>query len=159
MFCLLNSIYILGVNELNFLNLNNFNYIINCSISLNNMFSNPNYINLNLDKSINLMINTIVQLFDFLYKCLQSNLKVILLDESGKDNSIFLCIMFMMKYYKKDFETIYFTLSNFLQIHPKEYYNSINDVQYFLLNNSVFNNNIILNNTNTIFKNQNKNNI
>src|SRR3990167_10958299 len=102
MCCLLNSIYILGVNELNFLNLNNFNYIINCSISLNNMFSNPNYINLNLDKSINLMINTIVQLFDFLYKCLQSNLKVILLDESATDNSIFLCIMFMMNYYKKD---------------------------------------------------------
>ena len=38
MFCLFENIYICGVNDLNLLNLQHFNYIINCSKNLNNLF-------------------------------------------------------------------------------------------------------------------------
>ena len=134
MFCLFDKIYVCGVNEFDLLNLNNFNFIINCSPSLNNLFqSNPNYINLNLDQPINLLIDKIIQSLEFIYNCYIRGNKIILLDETGKDNSIFICIMFLMKFYNKDFETIYNSISNYAKIHPKEYYSSIQSVQYFLI--------------------------
>ena len=142
MFCLFDNIYICGTNELETLNLANFSYILNCSLRLNNFIQNTNYINLNFDKPINLLIENIIQILDFIYNSCVSNCKIILLDETGKDNSIFIGIMFLMKLYNLNFDSIYNSLSKYLSIHPKEYYNSILSVEYFIIKN-IYNNQLL----------------
>ena len=72
--------------------------------------------------------------------------KIIIVDENVIDNAMFITIMFLMKYYKKKFEEIYSTIILYKNIHPKEYYCSINLIEYYLLNNfsnSNSNNNLV----------------
>ena len=133
MFCLFDNIYFCGINELNSLNLNEIHFILNCSSNLNNLVLNPNYINLNLFQPINELIGYINNLLNFIFDCLTKKYKIILLDESGKDNAIYIGIMFLMKYYKQNFENIYNSLSNYTTIYPKEYYNSISNIEYYLI--------------------------
>ena len=135
MFCLFDNIFICGITELQTLNLSNFNYIFNCSITLNNIIQNSNYINLNLDKPLNLLIENIIWTLDIIYNSCVNNHKIILLDETGKDNSIFIGIMFLMKFYNLNFDSIYNSLSNYINIHPKEYYHSILSIEYFIIKN------------------------
>ncbi len=80
------------------------------------------------------MINQIIQLLDSIYNCYISGLKIILVDETGIDNSMFITIMFLMKYHKKNLDSIYTSISIYKNIHPKEYYTSISLVEYYLLN-------------------------
>lgn len=145
MFCLFDMIYVCGINELNNLNLNNFSSIINCSPQLNNSLTGQNVINANLNQPINFMISIIIQILDFIYNCCSLGKKIILVDENGIDNAMFITIMFLMKYYKKNFETIYSTIVLHKNIHPKEYYSSINLIEYYLINNffSNTNNNLV----------------
>jgi len=133
MFCLFDYIYFCGVNELESLNLTNFNYILNCSINLNNLIISPNYINLNLNQPIQNLIPYIIQSLEFILNCLNNKNKIILLDETGKDDSIIVGIMFLMKIYNKNFNSIYDSISNYTQIHPKEYYSSIMNIEYYLI--------------------------
>ncbi len=133
MFCLFDNIYICGVNEISSLNLLNFNYILNCSMSLNNIMSNPNFINLNFDKPINMLVNNIIYTLDFIFNSYKEGHKIILLDETGKDNSIFIGIMFLMKYYNTNFDSIYNSISNYASIYPKDYYNPIISIEYYIL--------------------------
>jgi hypothetical protein len=145
MFCLFDMIYICGINELENLNLNNFSSIINCSLQLNNSFTSQNVINANLNKPINFMISDIIQILEYIYNCCSLGKKIIIVDENGIDNSMFIAIMFLMKYYKKKFEEIYSSIILYKNIHPKEYYNSINLIEYYLINNfSNLNNNLVL---------------
>ncbi len=141
MFCLFDMIYVCGINELNNLNLNNFSSIINCSPQLNNSLSGQNVINANLNQPINFMISIIIQILDYIYNCCSLGKKIILVDENGIDNAMFITIMFLMKYYKKNFETIYSTIVLYKNIHPKEYYSSINSIEYYLINNFFSNSN------------------
>lgn len=145
MFCLFDNIYICGINEIQTLNLANFNYILNCSVQLNNVISSSNFINLNINKPINQMIDIINWCLNFIYSCCVEKFKIILLDETGKDNSIFIAIMFLMKYYNLNFDTIYNSFANYICIYPKEYYNSILSIEYFLINfhNNLFNNQLL----------------
>ena len=142
MFCLFDNIYICGINEIQTLNLANFNYILNCSVTLNNVIQCSNFINLNLDKPINLLIENIILILDFIYNSCMCNHKIILLDETGKDNSIFIGIMFLMKMYNLNFDSIYNSLSNYICIHPKEHYHFILSIEYFIIKN-VYNNQCI----------------
>ena len=135
MYCLFDMIYTCSVQELENLNLSNFEYIINCSVNLNNVLMYSNIINANLNRPLNFMISDIIQLIDNIYNCHISGIKIILLDETGIDNSMFITIMFLMKYHNKNFESIYSLISFNKLIHPKEYYNSINLIEYYLLNN------------------------
>ena len=133
MFCLFDNIYFCGVKDLNSLNLSQIQYILNCSLNLNNLMSVPNYINLNLSQPINNLLPYINNSLNFIYDCLSKKYKIILLDDSGKENSIFIGIMFLMKYYKQNFENIYNSLSNYTSIYSKEYYNSISTIEYYLI--------------------------
>lgn len=137
MFCLFNNIYICGINEIHSLNLSNFNYILNCSSSLNNIISNSNFINLNFDKPIGMLVNNIIWTLDFIYNSYIQGNKIILLDETGKDNSIFIGIMFLMKYYNANFDSIYNSISNYASIHSKEYYSSILSIEYFIIKSNL----------------------
>jgi hypothetical protein len=73
---------------------------------------------------------------DFIYNSCKSGHKIILLDETGKDNSIFIGIIFLMKFYNLNFDTIYNSLSNYINIHPKEYYYPILSIEHFIIKNS-----------------------
>lgn len=164
MFCLFDQIYTCGVQELGNLNLQNFTYIVNCSVQLNNILTHQNVINANLDKPLHYMINDIIQLLNSIYNCYVSGLKIILVDETGIDNSMFVMMMFLIKYHKKNYDTIYSTISLYKNIHPKEYYISISSIEYYLANNIYnqqnsqnFQNSI--NQQNNIFNLQYKNNI
>lgn len=151
MFCIFDMIYVCGINELNNLNLNNFSSIINCSSQLNNSLLSQNVINANLNKPINFMVSYIIQILDYIYNCCSLGKKIIIVDENGIDNAMFITIMFLMKYYKKNFETIYSTITLLKNIHPKEYYSSINLIEYYLINNfSNSNNNLVQSATYTI---------
>ena len=143
MFCLFDNIYICRINELQTLNLSNFFYILNCYTRLNNFIQSSNYINLNLDKPINLLIENIIWILDFIYNSRVNNHKIILLDETSKDNSIFIGIIFLMKLYNSNFDSVYSSLSNYLSIYSKEYYNSIKSIEYFIIKN-IYNNQIIV---------------
>jgi len=135
MFCLFDLIYVCSVNELENLNLNNFSSIINCSIHLNNSLHYQNVINANLNRPINFMISDIIQILEYIYNCCSLNKKIIIVDENGIENAMFIAIMFLMKYYKKKFEEIYSTIILYKTIHAKEYYSSINLIEYYLINN------------------------
>ena len=148
MFCLFDLIYICGINELENLNINNFLSILNCSTQLNNSLLCQNVINANLNKPINLMIYDIIQILEYIYNCCSVNKKIIIVDENGIDNAMFITIMFLMKYYKKNFEEIYSTIILYKNIHPKEYYCSISMIEYYLINNfSNINNNFVQSST------------
>lgn len=134
MLCLFDMIYVCGINEFENLNLNIFSSIINCSLQLNNYFTNQNVINANLDRPINYMIYDIIQILYYMYNCYNLGKKIIIVDENGIDNAMFIAIMFLMKYHKKNFESIYSTIILHKNIHPKEYYSSINLIEYYLIN-------------------------
>lgn len=136
MFCVFDTIYMCGINELENLNLINFAHIINCSDKLNNVITNNKVINANLNKPINFMIHHILELLEFIYTNANSGKKIILVDETGVDNVIFIGIMFMMKLLNKNFVTIYQIISANKIIHPEEYYNSIKTIEYYLLNSN-----------------------
>ena len=135
MFCLFDLIYVCGVNEIENLNINNFSSIVNCSLHLNNSLPYQNVINANLNRPINFMISDIIQILEYIYNCCSLNKKIIIVDKNGIDNAMFITIMFLMKYYKKKFEEIYTTIILYKNIHPKEYYYSINLIEYYLINN------------------------
>ena len=144
MFCLFDLIYVCSVNELENLNINNFSSIINCSLHLNNSLNYQNVINANLNRPMNFMISDIIQILEYIYNCCSLNKKIIIVDENGIDNAMFITIMFLMKYYKKKFEEIYSTIILYKNVHPKEYYSSINLIEYDLINNfSNPNNNLV----------------
>jgi hypothetical protein len=67
MFCLFNKIFICGIAELQTLNFDKFTYMLNCSVTLNNIIQNSNYINLILDKPLNLLIDNIICTLDIIY--------------------------------------------------------------------------------------------
>jgi len=102
------------------------------------------------------MINDIINLLDFIYNCYVSGFKIILVDETGIDNSMFIGIMFLMKLHNKNFDTIYSSITMCKNINPKEYYISISSIEYYLLNN-ISNN--FQSTSNNIFNLQYKNNI
>lgn len=134
MFCLFDLIYVCGTNELENLNVNNFLSIINCSLHLNNSIQFQNVINANLNRPMSYMISDIIQILEYIYDCCSLNKKIIIVDENGIENAMFITIMFLMKYYKKKFIQIYSTIILYKKIHPKEYYSSINSIEYYLLN-------------------------
>lgn len=120
MFCLFNNIFICSVNELPFLNLNNFNYIINCSIKLNYLINNNNFININIEHLSDKTIDNFIQIYNFIN--ININSKIIILDETGKDLAMFLGIFIIMKYYNIDFNNVYDNIKNYTHLYDKNYY-------------------------------------
>lgn len=117
MFCIFNNIFICSVNELPLLNLNNFNFIINCSNKLSNLINNQNFLNLNIDQ---LSIENFNEVYNFILKNI--NQKIIILDETGKDISMILGMFIVMKYYNVNFDLVYDNIKIYTDLYNKEYY-------------------------------------
>lgn len=129
MFCLMNNIYICSLHDLNMLNLSSVTYIINCDKKLNNYITNKNYLNLDVDSFNNNNYIKIKEAVEFIYKHHQSS-KIIILDETGIDNAMRLCIFLLMKIYKMDYLSIYNILANLTKLNTLNNYYDLALVPY-----------------------------
>lgn len=120
MFCLFSNIFFCGYEEINLLNLSNFSYVLNCIEEYNNFLSDSNYININLNSS-NL---DNVAIYEEIYKWLESNsnTRIIILDYTGYDYSMQICMYLIMKLYNRSFLSIYEELSKITTLAEKSYY-------------------------------------
>ena len=135
MFCLFNNIFICSVNELPFLNLNNFNYIVNCSIKLNYLINSNNFININIEHLSDKTIDNFILIYNFIINNI--NAKIIILDETGKDIAMFLGIFIIMTYYNVDFNNVYDNIKNYTYLHDKNYYLYLSYYNNFINNMEV----------------------
>jgi hypothetical protein len=136
MFVFLEEIYVCSIDDLNILNLSNFSYILNCSNELNNFIVNPNFFNLGIERPSFMNLNIILQAYDFIKKAYESKKKIILLDKTGKDNAIFMLLVFMIKQYNINLETAYESLKNYIILRPLENYKTIINLEQHIINNN-----------------------
>ena len=126
MFCIFNNILICSINDLQLLNINNFNFIINCSLEYNKLFENPNYINLNIKEFNIFNIDSLFNIINFIIKNI--NQKIILLDENGKNNAMVIGLYLFMKYYKINFSYAYDNIKTLTELNNKNYYFFLNNI-------------------------------
>lgn len=136
MFCLFSNILICSLEDLNFLNISNFSYIINCSNKLNNYIVDPNYINLNIDIINYSCVNLLNQVYNWLEQNIQN--KIIILDETGLDNGMYLCIFILMKFLNKSFVDVYDELSKLTKINDKNNYISLEYYENYIIKKNYF---------------------
>jgi hypothetical protein len=131
MFCLFSNILICGIEDLNCLNISNFSYIINCSNKLNNCIVDPNYINLNIETINYSCINLLNQVYNWLEQNIQN--KIIILDETGLNNAMSVCIFILMKFLNKSFVDVYNELSTLTKINDKNNYISLEYYENYII--------------------------
>lgn len=143
MFCLYNNIYICGINEVPIFNLNNFNYIVNCTNNNYNTILNitPNSINYT---TIDLSYFNIFVLNNF-YSFVQSinnNTKLLLVDENGISNASIIGIFLLMKVHNSKFSNIYNSLKLTVNLNTYFYYNNLIIYEQQIINKNTTNQNI-----------------
>ena len=136
MFCLFSNILICGLKDLEYLNISNFTYIINCSTKLNNCIVDPNYINLNIETINYSCINLLNQVYNWLEQNIQN--KIIILDETGLDNAMCICIFILMKFLNKSFEDVYNELVKLTKINNKNDYISLEHCENHIIKKKYF---------------------
>ncbi len=137
MFCIFSNIYICGINELNILNLSNFGYIINCCSKYNNLYNSPNFINLNDE---NLLVKNRLELYDTMYKWLETNFqsKIIILDETGLDNGMLICMYILMRAQNNQFNIVYENVNKIIKINEKSKYKFLFENEKEIIKNNFF---------------------
>jgi hypothetical protein len=83
------------------------------------------------------LLNLINNLLNFIFDCLSKKYKIILLNDTGKDESIYIGIIFLMRYYNQNFENIYNSLVYYTNIYPKEYYFSISLIENYIIDYNI----------------------
>lgn len=136
MFCLFSNIFVCSYDEINLLNVNNFNYIINCSLKYNSLLQNENYLNLDIDTFNSSNLTKLFEVYTWLEQRLNS--KIIIFDETGLDNSIFITIYFMMKYNKTNFSTSFDNIVKIIKLKEKIHYSILQQLDYTTYTNSSF---------------------
>ena len=125
MFCFLNHIFVCSVDDLQLLNLNNFNCIINCSTNLNNFMYNPNYINLNCDVFNMNSYKLFCDIYFFIYDKIIKGLKIILLDTNGINNAMIIFMFFYMKYYNLCFSDVFIKIKSHIKLNDVCFYSGL----------------------------------
>ncbi len=138
MYCLFSNIYICGLNELNLLNLSNFTFIINCSKKFNTLIQSPNFLNINEDTFNLKNFELLEQIYQWLEKNYQS--RVIILDETGLDNAMLICIYIIMKSSNTSFHLVYDNLNKTIKLREKNHYKILLDCEKQILKNTIFTN-------------------
>ncbi len=121
MFCLFSNIFICGINELSLLNLANYNYIINCENKFNNMITSPNYINLNIENFNEGNFNLLSDIYTWIENNFANN-KIILLDETGQGNAMFLSLYLIMRSKNENFISVYTNTIKYTNLLDINYY-------------------------------------
>ncbi len=121
MFCLFSNIFICGINELSLLNLANYNYIINCENKFNNMITSPNYINLNIENFNEGNFNLLSDIYTWIENNCTNN-KIILLDETGQSNAMFLGLYLIMRSKNENFISVYTNTIKYTNLLDINYY-------------------------------------
>jgi hypothetical protein len=137
MFCLFSNIYICSSTELNYLNLSNFNFVINCSKKLNALYTSPNYINLNIDNFTKENLNILSDLYTWIETNFLSN-KFIILDDTGLDNAMIVCLYMVMKSSNHGFNIVYDQANKFLKLNDKSVYKILLDNENNIIKNNFF---------------------
>lgn len=137
MFCLFSNIYVCGSAELSNLNLSNFNFVINCSKKLNSLYSSSNYINLNIDSFTKENFNILNDLYTWIETNFVSN-KFIILDDTGLDNAMIVCLYLVMCSSNQGFDTVYEKTNNFLKLNDKTHYKVLKENENNIIKNNFF---------------------
>jgi hypothetical protein len=98
------------------------NYVINCSINLNNLFIDPNYINLNITKFDFSTLEILNKLVDFISYKISQNQNIFLLCENGINHSLIVGMFLIMKIHKINYNDVYYYLSSIHQINNYDFY-------------------------------------
>jgi hypothetical protein len=120
------------MDDINLLNLANFNYIINCSIKYNNVISHQHYYNLNISSITANNIMLLDQIYTWCQK--NSNSKIIILDDITLINAMTICMYFIMNNSKISFEKTYNALNKYTKLLCKNNYKILNEISTYLDN-------------------------
>ena len=137
MFCLFSNIYVCGSSELSNLNLSNFNFVINCSKNLNSLYSSPNYINLNIDSFTKENLNILNDLYTWIETNFVSN-KFIILDETGLDNAMIVCLYLVMRSSNQGYDAVYEQTNKFVKLNDKSNYKVLKENENNIIKNNFF---------------------
>ncbi len=137
MFCLFSNIYVCSSSELNYLNLSNFNFVINCSKKLNGLYSSPNYINLNIDNFTKENLNILSDMYTWIETNFLSN-KFIILDDTGLDNAMIVCLYIVMRISNQGFNIVYDQTTKFVKLNDKSVYKILLDNENNIIKNNFF---------------------
>jgi hypothetical protein len=143
MFCLYNNIYICGINEVPVFNLNNFNYIVNCTNNnyntiLNITQNSTNYATIDLSYFNLFVLNN----FYSFVQSINSNTKILLVDENGISNASIVGIFLLMKLHNSKFSNIYNSLKLTVNLNTYFYYNNLVIYEQQIINKNTTNQNI-----------------
>lgn len=137
MFCLFSNIFVCGIQDLNYLNLANFNYIINCENKFNTCITSPNYINLNIDNFNQSNFNLMSDVYTWVENNFNNN-KIILLDETGLGNAMILAIYLIMRSKNEQFNTVYTNIGKYISLPVQTYYNILLINENQIIKNNFF---------------------
>ncbi len=137
MFCLFSNIFICGINELSLLNLANYNYIINCNNKFNNMITSPNYINLNIENFNEGNFNLLSDIYTWIENNFTNN-KIILLDETGQGNAMFLGLYLIMRSKNENFISVYTNTIKYTNLLDINYYKLLAEKENEIIKKNFF---------------------
>lgn len=114
-------------------NFNNIHYILNCSISLNNLLFHPNYINLNISIFNQNSIQLLNSIFEFIYGNIELKYNIFILCETGINNSLIIGMFIIMKLYKLKYNDVYNSIVKNNIINSYYYYSGLIFYEQYIL--------------------------
>ena len=113
--------------------LNSVHYVVNCSISLNNLYVHPNYINLNIVNFSNDSLQILNSIFDFINWKILSNQNIFLLCENGISNSLMVGMFFMMKLHVLNYNDVYYRIATIHRINSHDFYSGLKYYEPYII--------------------------
>jgi hypothetical protein len=129
MYQLHQRIILIGISELNTLNSQQVNWIINCSNSLNNHLTHPNYINLNLPFYNAESIQVLNKAYEFIISQINLSQNIVILCENGIAGGMLFSIFFLMKFHNLSYDKVYNQISKTIPINSMFYYYSLKSLE------------------------------
>lgn len=112
--------------------INSVNFIINCSLNLNNAMTHPNYLNLNINQFSLDSLQTLNSVYDFVIGKISLNQNIFLLCETGIDKSLILGIFIMMKLYNLSYHTTYYNIAATNKINNYDSYSGLKNYEPYI---------------------------
>lgn len=114
--------------------INSVNYIINCSINLNNAILHSNYLNLNITQFTINSLKILNTMYDFINNKILLNKNIFLLCETGIDNSLIAGMFIIMKMLNLNYNTVYYKIATIYKIKYYDCYSGLKYYEPYILN-------------------------
>lgn len=111
------------------------NFIINCSMNLNNLIVHPNYINLNISIFNQETLTYLNNLYNFIVEKICSNQNIFLLCETGINNSLIIGMFIIMKMFNLNYNQVYYTIANSHRINSYDFYTGLKFYEIHIISN------------------------